>query len=53
MLNAHDQPVDFSIPGSGQWEVALVSGEVGDSPDRHDGNRIVLAGRSFALQRGE
>lgn len=53
MVNAHHEPVEFSIPAGGHWEVALTSGEPNGLPGQGPPARLTLAGRSFALLHRE
>ena len=50
MLNAHFEPVKFTIPvGRSEWHVVLTSVEPDDTPPVQQGGIIEVADRSFLL----
>jgi isoamylase len=54
LMNAHEQPVEFRLPGTGaeQWQLAVDTGANGSGMDRHpSGGRLVLESRSLVLLR--
>ena len=50
LLNAHFEPVQFTIPlGGSAWQVVLTSGEPDETPPIQRGGVIEVADRSFLL----
>jgi len=54
LLNAHFEPVEFTIPGhSSGWQVVLTSAEPDHTPKIGDDGRLELQDRSFLLLRSD
>jgi isoamylase len=50
LLNAHNEPVKFTIPvGRSNWQVVLTSVDPDDTPPVGEGGMIEVADRSFLL----
>jgi isoamylase len=49
LLNAHWEPVEFTIPGWGRWKAVLTSGGPDDTPQITPERTITLEGRSLLL----